>query len=448
MSDRCRLFALALALALPTSGFAVSRAPPAYRFEPGDRLVYELRSQSSLLTTGEVAERCFNQVEIWCLGSDGGEMLLLLDSIRLVDDRPEPMRGIILRIDARGQPEMTPATQAQTPEMQAAFDVLPVQASALDDRGLWTTPTDLFGCRRNCCGRADDQQPGTTRVEYQVAFPPGDGEVLGHSQCGKYWFDAAKGYVTRFESAQITKLAGRRTESTGILRLRRRKPAGWAERRAAEAEQYLIALRRETGLLAQIQDHPETVEQALESLDRLWAGYSAQFAGQDSPFHTLVQANRQRCSAGADRLRRIATYARSWLGRTAVPWTLLDARGRNVSSEAVRSGPCVEFLWRTDVPHSFDMLAALQSDRAELAGPEVPVICLNLDQDSTVGRQSIAVLPAGLTHLLAGPIEAVEQPVDLPILRVLDRDGRIVRVWVGWQPSCAEALAEARRRWQ
>jgi hypothetical protein len=128
-----------------------------------------------------------------------------------------------------------------------------------------------------------------------------------------------------------------------------------------------------------------------------------------------------------------------------VAWTLLDANGGTLNSAAVRSGACVEFLWRTDTPHSFATLADLLAARHAQAGADVPVICLNLDQDSTLARRAITQLPPGLTHVLAGPMYAVEQPVELPILRILDRDGTIVRIWIGCQPSCTEALAEARR---
>ena len=166
---------------------------------------------------------------------------------------------------------------------------------------------------------------------------------------------------------------------------------------------------------------------------------------QDSPFRTLARAKRQRWTAEADQVRQMANYAQRWLGRTAVPWTLPDARAQMVSSESVRRHACLELLWRTDEPRSLAELAQLQAARDELGDSEIPVICLNLDQDTSAARRSIAQLPAGPTHILAGPIAAVEQPVNLPILRVLDGDGKIVRVWIGWQPSCVEAFVEARR---
>jgi len=450
MSGCGRFSALALAILLPSVayGFSFARPPLAYRFEPGDRLVYELRSESTLLTTGAVAERCFGQVEIWCLALEDGEALLLLDFIRLVDNRAEPMRGVVLRIDSRGRPTMTPAMQEQAVEMESAWEVLPVQASAVESGSSWSAPADLFGRRRHCRGEDDAQQPGTARVEFVTGYPPGAGEVLGHSCRGKYWFDRAAGCVTRFEKIEIEKLANRQTESTGVLRERTSMPPGWAQRRAAEAEQCELAVRRESSLLRQIQDRPETVEEALRSLDRLWAGLAPELARQESPFRTLARAKRQRWAAEADQVRHMANYAQRWLGRTAVPWTLPDVRGQMVSSETVRRHACVELLWRTDDRRSIAELARLQAARDELGGSEIPVICLNLDQDTSVARRSIAQLPAGPTHILAGPIAAVEQPINLPILRVLDGDGKIVRMWIGWQPSWVEAFVEARRRGQ
>lgn len=442
----CHFLALAQAMVLPSvaQGF-LSRPPSAYRFEPGDRLVYELRSESTPLTPGAAGERCFGQIEIWCLALKNGEALLLLDFIRIVDNRAEPMRGVVVRIDSRGRATMTSAMQEQAIEMESAWEVLPVQASAVESGSSWSAPAGLFGRRRHCRAEDDAEQPGTTRVEFVTAYPPGAGEVLGHSCEGKYWFDRAAGCVTRFENIEIDKPANRRTESAGVLRSRSSMPPGWAQRRAAEAEQYELAVRRESSLLRQIQDRPETVEEAMRSLDRLWAGLAAELARQESPFRTLARAKRQRWTAEADQVRQMANYAQRWLGRTAVPWTLPDARAQMVSSESVRRHACLELLWRTDEPRSLAELAQLQAARDELGDSEIPVICLNLDQDTSAARRSIAQLPAGPTHILAGPIAAVEQPVNLPILRVLDGDGKIVRVWIGWQPSCVEAFVEARR---
>ena len=81
----------------------------------------------------------------------------------------------------------------------------------------------------------------------------------------------------------------------------------------------------------------------------------------------------------------------------------------------------------------------------QLADSRIPILCLNLDTDASLAQRAIACLPPGPAQLLAGPLRVVEPPPRLPILRVLDRQGIIRGLWIGWQPSCA-AVAEAARQ--
>jgi hypothetical protein len=114
-------------------------------------------------------------------------------------------------------------------------------------------------------------------------------------------------------------------------------------------------------------------------------------------------------------------------------------------SEQVRLGPVVECLWSVGAPQADGTVLALHAMQRELAADGIPVICLNLDQDQQAARQWLAELPEGVVHVLAGPLGAVERPVALPVVRVLDGAGVVRYVRVGWQPSYADVVAEVRR---
>ena len=105
----------------------------------------------------------------------------------------------------------------------------------------------------------------------------------------------------------------------------------------------------------------------------------------------------------------------------------------------------VECLWSTETPGFFATLAALRDVQPQLTQPGVRIICLNMDVDVPRARRMIERLPADLTHVLAGPLRAVDQPPRLPVLRVLDRGGVVRRLWIGRPPDYPDLLEEVQR---
>ena len=291
----------------------------------------------------------------------------------------------------------------------------------------------------------DDRHDGHIRVDFAVEYPHEIAEVLGRSCKGSYWFDPAARIVTRVEYTQEDRSAGRRTENTIVLRLYNQRPSSWLGRRRDEAWRYLITVRHEDRLLAELTQKPEDVEQTLARLQRLWSGRLTEFSpGSGAPFELLARANRTHLSADADGLRADAAYARRWLNQPALPWSLQTPAGETLTSEQVRDRPIIECLWSMETPGFVATLAALH-DLQEESGDTVRIVCLNMDSNIPSARRLLAELPSGLTHVLAGPLRAVEQPVRLPVVRVLDSQGTIRRLWVGWRASYDYALRETRR---
>ena len=199
-------------------------------------------------------------------------------------------------------------------------------------------------------------------------------------------------------------------------------------------------------MFAEAVDRPQTVERVLERLERLWRGAAMEFdAEAGSPFDVLCRARLEHLASEASRVQADADYARRWLGRRAAAWSMQDNTGKTLASETTRAAVTVECLWSTGGPGAFATLEALRDVQRQLAEDGVRVVCLNLDRDAHLARRVIDRLQPGMTHVLAGPLRTVEKPPRLPIVRVLDAAGVVRRLWIGWRPAYAEAVAEARR---
>ncbi len=440
-----------------------------YRFEVGDHLVYERRTLSSLTSDTQPAPSAdpasagtTQQIEIWVLEKRGEQARILLDLIDTSADRIEPMRGVLLDIDERGRRELPEVTQTRMAGLEPALEVLPLLRVSLQDENNWRTDADQLGYTWRCTlGGPDQQMDGNTRVDY-VVEPPAGLNAVALGQTGRYWFDTGTGAVTRVEtlsedsdrsraanpgpSADPAREPGRQIRSAAILRLRERKPPAWMQRRAAEAQRYQQTLASEDRLLDDVVNRPLQIEQTIEHLSRLWAARALDFERQaGSPLEILVHARQKRLAANSELLRADAVYARRWLGRPAVPWSLELADGQPAVSERLRDGVTIECLWSVQSPWTFNVLDVLRGLQTRLAGRPVNLLCLNVDVNVQLAREVIGALSPGQTHVLAGSLLAVDRPPRLPVVRVLDRQGVIRRIWIGWQPSYTAAVDEALR---
>jgi hypothetical protein len=374
-------------------------------------------------------------------------MLVLLGAQRWVNDQPEAPAGLLAYVDDRGRARLPNPVSGRAATQLDLLDVIPVLRAPLQDGPVWATPLDVLGRQRRCTlAGPDDQRNGHVRIEFSVTDPYGVADLLGRFASGRFWLDEGTGAMSRAEAVEEDRLSGQRIEVVAILRQRERRPAAWTARRAEEARRYLLALRTEDRLWNEATQRPTDIDQVVERLVRLWAGAAPNFdARADSPIASLARGRQDRLRADGATLRGDAEYARRWLDRAAVPWSLQAPPGETVTSEELRDRPVIECLWSARTPGCLATLAAMRAIQEKIGERPVRVVCLNLDADVPLARRLIQLLPPDLTHVLAGPLEPVERPACLPVVRVLDKRGFIRRVWVGWRPEYPEALAEALR---
>jgi hypothetical protein len=444
MARTCVFLPVAVLLALVAR--AAGQPALQYRFQVGQQFLYERKAVITPLDGGTPARAYTEQVEVWCLRSEGHEMLVLLQLTEVTGGRAAPARGVLLYLDPSGRRRIPDETAPRLGPLDPALDLLPMLPLVVQRLSAWSTPADLYGRQWRCTDRGPDGAAGHVRVDFTQEDASGVADVLGQTRSGYFRFDPVAGYVTHLEAQEQDDRARTQTAVVATLRQTASHTPAWTARRATEADRFLRTLRQEDRILSGILNQPEDFGQSLAQLDRAWATFAADVESQvGSPFAALANARRQQRVADTDLLRARAALARRWLNQPARPWSLQNASGQTVTSEATRQGPVIECFWSADSVWGLRALESLRRLPREPGRPPLRVISYNMDFNIAAARRAIARCGQGLLHILGGPLQDVEQLPEFPVVRVLDARGVVRGVWVGWEPAYTAACELARQ---
>jgi hypothetical protein len=469
-----------------------------YRLSPGDQLVYELRETTMALDDNVAAGLCTGrneprgnrteQIQVWCLRRAGQELLILVAALGAGDgpsqpltqrapeggaDReaiPElrsdrcvkgqPLIGLPFYMDEAGRPRWPEEVRSRAGDLENALVVIPRLPLAVESDAFWLTGPDLWGQQWRCWNRGPRPEPATpasepgrpprTRlcIEFTAENRLGSAEVWGLECAGRFWFDPLLGCMTRIEVDETNRLRATRTHLVAVLRQKLTNPPAWATRRADEAQRYLRTLRHEDRLLHDLAVRGEELPQTMEQFDRLWAAFKSDVDGRSgSPLAGLADARRQWLRRDAEVLRARAVLGRRWMNQPARPWSLQDPNGRTLTSESLRQSIVIECLWSAESTWGLRALESFRQTQARVAAG-VRVLCYNMDSDPVLAASAIRHCGAGLTHVLAGPLQDVEGLTEFPVVRVLDAKGIVRDLSIGWQPeyTSAREMAETLRK--
>lgn len=422
-------------------GPAAADSPLRYRFEPGQWLIYERQVRIEPLGIDLPPRRYTEQIQLWCLETREDDALLLVDVMRVVGNDMEPPRGVLLRIDERGQRRLDPETLRRVPEVAVALDLLPELDPALPDgQRYWLTAADpLHRSWRLTRSNAASEVAGGVIVEVQEQDPTGVTAALRRGLAeGRLWFDPLRGRVTHLELTESDAHAAARTVSRVRLFEERSRPPEWLAARRPEAELYSRSLRSEDRLLDELTLEPERAERTLRGLDRLWLDTHASVADESSPFRRLADARRQVLRDRATLLLEHSRRARDEIGRPAAVWALPDRNGETLRSEQVRDRLCVEMEWRGDDAESLRMLPVLRAMRAGFSPRDLSIVAINTGPDLPEACRALTASEPGLVFLSAQ--RRGDPPRELPVIRVIAPDQRVRRYYLGWRPTLADDL--------
>jgi len=236
-------------------------------------------------------------------------------------------------------------------------------------------------------------------------------------------------------------------EQVIVSRVGRKCPSAWVGQRNEELRRYLATVVSANRIVADALARPQRIAEARRQLERLWKGLADGLArGVGSPLTLIAQSNTRQVGQQFRTLAREAAYRESKLGQDAPAWSLETVDGETLRSEDVRGKMTVECLWSLATPDFAGTLRELRRVEAQLTDRPVTFVYLNLDTDAELARRAIRQMGMGGRHLLGGPLQSVERPPTLPLVRLLDKDGVVQNIWIGWQPTYDELSAAVQSR--
>lgn len=452
MRHRRRACRTALVVLL-ASGHAAAAPPARYALTEGDWLTYEWRAESTRRDAATASDRVESHatIQVWCLGREGDEWLLLGLVTRRIDDVNLAPRGLYFHVNERGVKRLPEECLSRGGDLDAVLDLFPECRPALMSSPTWTTTADIFG-RRWVCTPPGDTAGDDPAVSFRLDDSSGVSAALGMTVRGKYVFDRVRGVLR--ESRQTIETPRDATAVSVRLLRRNSVPAGWRLRRMTELDSFRRTLRMEDRYLASLEREPARAEAALARLGAIWIELLGEFAATGaldnptggvavprSPLMEMARGQRETLDVRRGLLRERARLASEWNGRRAPQWSLLDRDGQTVTSESTRDRPSLECFWRSDDLGSLRMMQTLGRLREHFPQDALRIVCINMDQESQAARRAADLCAGGFLHVFAGPPVGADLPAELPVCRLIEKDGRIVRVFVGWRYSLVEEVA-------
>lgn len=436
---------------LPVVATALGQAPPRYRLETGDWLVYERRETTSRITSGEkLGTARTDQVQVWVLDRGDDLATILLDVIQIDSGgNVQPMRGILGRMDARGVMTVAAEYRAHTAHIPTAFEVLPILRPAAEASAAWTAEADVLGDRYAYTQRdSDENELGMTRIDFRYVTEHGSHGLLDETIDGVLWFDPAAGRVVRREMESVSPMRDLRTRAVTILKHSVRNEDRWTRQRLDETVRYVFALRQQDAVMAELMQARAEWDAVRPRLLRLWEGCVADIPRDaKSPVRMLAGASREWIERESPLWSRRAEYVHRVMNKKSPAWLLQRVAGGTVRSEDLQDRWRVEVFWSYGQRESARALLGIAGLPQEAAlrweNPPFRVISMNLDPDGRIAARAADAAPQIEYHLLAEPLNLLVPAPELPLIRLIDRDGVVRAVWFGWHAWRNTEILEA-----
>ena len=414
---------------------------PRFGFQTGEHYIYQRRVRVTDLEDRPQALHT-QQIQLWCLEREGDNATLLLELAAAVDGKAVSEGGLVLTVDRRGRKQMETEYATQLDGLDPLWELFPEFPDFLHTANDWTDAPDRYGRLLEYRDIGSDEEfHSHRRIDFEQRDPTGVAAALGRTRTGTIWMSPDLHVVSRRREQRIDPRADQKTESELMLYEKRAVTPEWLRLRGPEIRRYLQALNGADRIRDEMLRPGGDDPQAPADLQRLWRDYRVSIPpDQGSPLRRFAEAQLRRLTESGGELREQAALARRWLAAPAAHWSLQDASGQTLQSEAFRDRTTLEVFWSAESDACLRSFAPLR-ELALLAGDErLHIVCINVDRGLEAAQNAAAGPGAGLTHVFAGPPVGGELPRTLPIWRVLDSDSRVLRIAFGWQPAPNELV--------
>lgn len=444
LEARVKCSVLATAALILCCGVAAAQPLLRYSLPQGQCRIYEREVEAR--RDGRVVFTSKQSIRIWFLDTHIDQSQVWIE-IAPLGEAPPILYAVPMRLDRVGNRHAPPEVADRLPDVESALEILPGQVAALQASDAWRGPADSLGRFLEQRTLEPAAATGPVRVTYEMVDSQGVDPFLGRSARGEYTWDAAAGCVARVEEHDSIKPQSLEVVIRGRCVGQEPVADSWRERRLREIGRYLGALRTEASWFARAQRGEVDSDGLLTNVDRVWGEFlHVEPRDDDSPVRRAAESRRRELRAQAQTLRDRVQLARRWVGTHAAPWSLQTPAGATIRSESLGKRGLVEVFWSAGSPNCLRAMAVIRAAAAAAAGCEVGLVCINLDTDVNAARAAIEACGGGIPQVLSGPPIGGESPADLPIVRLLDADRKVIRVLFGRHADLAGVIDDVYAR--
>jgi thiol-disulfide isomerase/thioredoxin len=420
---------------------------PHYRFEPGTRLQYIIRSERD---AGGAPEYALRNLSIYPVRAnpDGTWRLILVEreTEQSVDSATGTVTaapgGVYLAwcdLAPDGRYEKNFALRSR--DIAALF--VPLPADEAEAQAGWRV-SDAAGFESRGWREAGFAREGGQLVIRGT----GDGTMNAVYETGlevTALFDTAAGRIVEKETRSTT--AWRQRSETRIVTALAgvtAMPKADFTRLTGEAEGFIRAWMAWDTLTDLASERPAEADSLNALADSALTRARAQLTEPD-----LVAAADNEIADFRQYLERMAQRPKttvggltpeSLVGKAAPDWKLKSLDGKDYSLKGLRGKVLVLDFWYRGCPWCIRAMPALKQLAAEFAGKPVQVLGMNVDSDTADARFTVEKLGLDYPSLLAGDVPKNYHVSGYPTLFVIDRKGNVAEALVGYDENLHETL--------
>jgi peroxiredoxin len=442
---RGAVFALAITAAV---GLAPAQPYPLrYRLPTGRKLVYLTRIVTEF---GKGSSGAVRQMEIWVLhrNGDGSWPLIIRQTSSSWRDQGNGTR-------TGGEPETSWARSAIFPDGRlvrryfsgdinpGAF-FIPLPADTLAARAGWehhdpeSEETDVY----HLLGQ--DLHDTLWQIE-DIHRTPFD-EVYEISSRAGVIFNARQGLTVRKEAESNQSYGNRRTLATTTLDRVAPSDTVWVRNFEPQLDVFLRADSMLSELTDSAEVEPGRAVALLNRADSLLKAARCQVA--DSGLLRLIDnaiGDNDRAATRAY-LSPGGRPTDSLIGKPAPDWTLIDLDGTAHALTGYRGSVVLLDFWYRGCPWCIRAMPQINKLAADYAGQAVRVFGMNVDKDTADARFVTGKLKLGYPQLQARSVSKSYKVGGYPTLFIIDREGILREVHIGYTPDVGRRAATAVER--
>lgn len=450
-----------LALPVPARADDAATAVPRYRLKVGQELKYRGTSEFNY-ETGSHNSRTDWQVWVVRQDGDAGWKLVIRKSDWFSSSsKPEKRPSITALLDQFRQAKK--AKFEQPPDVTMGYCDLTPDGTITPNPslGFRLEPSSIFPRLPKDADQAKEGWDGTgiqedARIHLKLGPQPETSpdnvtfeavrttpldKIYLFTFLDKYAFDLKTGMVkgVRSENSQGYGFKGKGTGVTELVSLEEHD-ADWVKSFAEESGRYFEANRAYEDMLAE-------AGKASEGVDTLLT--RAESTLKDARETLTIAALREQADAQLKKHAQMVSYYAEGakdraqvLGHDAADWETKDLEGKTHSLAGYRGKVVILDFWYRGCGWCVRAMPQMKQLAEDFRGEPVAVLGMNTDKDEQDARFVVDAMGLNYPTLKAEGLPEKYKVRGFPTLIIIDRDGKVADVHVGYSPTLREEVSE------